>query len=484
MSEERLEFYDPLYETIVFERGLPAPGFASEDPLDPRDIVQTAEFARLAFLNQAGLAWLVFPSATHTRFAHSIGCWWLGRISESLIKVQTPLGAKSLHSWLSSRNLREEFYLALLLHDVGHGPFSHVLERNPTFVGILERAGITKWEHEYRGADLLVGSGIVADTWREVATERYGSRRTFLQLRETLSTVDNLCIAAVCYLMTGDLAYLGGCAHDHKHDLNVVKELVSGLLDLDRLDHYARDSYFSGLRQFAINVRGFLTNLRVDPHKDATFISLNRTGVTHAASLLFSKRQILSTMFRNAKTVCLHSMANAALSRFLVQFPDADSQTAAACRVAWMEDQQFMHAMAETDDRHARTLMQRIRAVHPYSFIGRWVRDDLHGDLTPETLEEYIDEFRRLRHADVLAHFDDGFWETGRPRDSKDWLDSSRLITDDTLRPLTDHPEYREDFSFLREAARRRCVWLFCSSEDEAEAMRGDFTAALRARPV
>src|SRR5262245_21603517 len=92
MADERLEFYDPLYQTIVFERGLPESGFRleleGEGSLDAREFVRTAEFARLAFLRQAGLAWLVFPSATHTRFAHSIGCWWLGKLAESWIRVK------------------------------------------------------------------------------------------------------------------------------------------------------------------------------------------------------------------------------------------------------------------------------------------------------------------------------------------------------------------------------------------------------------
>jgi HD superfamily phosphohydrolase len=484
VNDDRLEFYDPLYETIVFERGLPPSGFTSEDPLDPRDIVQTAEFARLAFLNQVGLAWLVFPSATHTRFAHSIGCWWLGRIAESLIKVQSAHGPRSLHQWLCLRNLREEFYLALLLHDVGHGPLSHVLERNPQFTAVLQASGLRHWEHEHRGADLLLGSGPVAEIWQEVARERYGSRPTFSDLRSQLAGVDNLCIHAVCYLMTGSSEYLSGCCHDHKEDLAVVKELVSGLLDLDRLDHYARDSYFSGLRQVSINVRGFLTNLRVEPHSDGALISLSRDGVGAAASLLFSKRQILTTMFRHPKTVSLHTMANSALSKFLESVASEDLRLSTALRVAWMEDYQFLDAMSKSVDPYVHGLVRRIRALNPYSFVGRWVRDDIPVDATESSVVEFISEYHHRKGNEILCHFDDGFWTIGRISEPKDWLDSSRLITDDTRRPLTDHPDHRDDFSFLREAAKRRCVWFFASDAAGVDEARQSLTSFLRARPV
>src|SRR5581483_2718870 len=108
MKEPLLEYYDPLYETISFERGLPSKFPVDSDLLDVREIIRCAEFARLAFLRQVGLAWLVFPSATHSRFAHSIGCWALGRMAESEIKVRVQ-GDRRIHSlskWLKFMGLR------------------------------------------------------------------------------------------------------------------------------------------------------------------------------------------------------------------------------------------------------------------------------------------------------------------------------------------------------------------------------------------
>jgi HD superfamily phosphohydrolase len=469
-SQDRLEFYDPLYETIIFERGLPTGGFniKPDDPLDPKEIVQTAEFARLAYLNQVGLAWLVFPSATHTRFAHSIGCWWLGKIAESLIKVETGKGRVSLRRWLDINELREEFYLALLLHDVGHGPFSHVLERNESFVNALRSQGLHRFEHEHRGADLLVGDNALVAEWRNVALDRFGAAQTLVDLRERLQSLNNVCLPAIAYLMTGDAVYLSDCTHRHQDALLVVKELVSGLLDLDRLDHYARDSYFSGLRHVSINVRGFLTNLTVCPDANGPLISLTNDGAGYAAGLLFSKRQILNTMFRNEKTLALHAMINHALDVHLRHLPNDSSRERAALSIAWMQDHDLLNSLSLSDCQLTRAITQRIRAIQPFTCVGKWTRSELGVNLTRGELDAWLE--RHKKTGTILANWDDGFWKLGRPSESRDWLDSARLVTDNPKVPLTDHPDHRDDFTYLREANKIKYLWIFCS--DDADATR------------
>jgi len=490
MPDERLEFYDPLYETIIFERGLPSAKFpepAKEDPLDPRDLVRTAEFSRLAFLRQAGFAWLVFPSATHTRFAHSIGCWWLGRIAETLIKVKIPASkgrdiTLSLKKWLEKTGLREEFYLALLFHDIGHGPFSHVLEHNDAFIAGLESAGVRDTVHEHRGASLLLGTGIVAETWRETAAQRYGRRvRTLGELKEHLATYESLCIDAVCYLMTSDERYLDNCRHAHRDALYVVKELVSGLLDLDRLDHYARDSYFSGLRQVSVNVRGFLSNLRVSiPENGKTdpLLSLTHDGASYAASLLFSKRQITSTMFRNPKTVAFDAMANWALTAWVRSL--GDKAGGECSKIAMMEDDQLLESIGAAEHPGCRFMARRIRSIRPYALVGRWQKAQVEAAPNAvrvglEALTYGLDEERAPR---VLVHFDRSFWADSPP-EPRDWLDTGHLSMDGTGELLTDHPDHAGDFQFLREAERNAYLWVFAQEEDKDRALKAKVEAIL-----
>jgi HD superfamily phosphohydrolase len=489
MLENRLEFYDPLYETITFQKGLPSTrGFLrlpEEDPLDPIDIIQTAEFVRLAFLRQAGLAWLVFPSATHTRFGHSIGCWWLGRIAETLIRVKGRLlGYKtclhSLHTWLETAHLREEFYLGLLFHDVGHGPLSHVIERNELFVQGLKTAGLpdSEVDHEHRGAALLEGTGPIVEIWRETAPYRYGKEVKDLgDTRVALETNDNVCIPAILFLITKNQKYLRQCVHEHKELLGVLNELVSGLLDLDRLDHYARDSYFSGLRQVSINVRGFLNNLCLsyeDTEEKHTQLSLTRDGASHAASLLFGKRQIISTMFRNPRTISLHTMINWALTAFLIDIGNPERQGQMCLEISMMEDDQFLELIAKSLHEGCRYVSQRIRGMRPYQWVGKW--SNLGPGVNQEGLRNRLAQYSLPLAPDgsplVLFHYDDAFWHIGPAQESHDWLDTGCLILEDTGEFLKDHPDHRDNFIHLKDADKVKYLWVFIRSESETDAER------------
>ncbi|HEY0139730.1 MAG TPA: hypothetical protein VGF48_02480 [Thermoanaerobaculia bacterium] len=502
--DDRLEFYDPLYETISFERGLPAGrGFHLEnedDPLDPRDIVVTAEFSRLSFLRQVGLAWLVFPSATHTRFAHSIGCWWLGRIAESAIKVmfnvngdsrRQQVESRSLRWWLERQALREEFYLALLLHDIGHGPLSHVLEHNDAFVSALTETGMSKPDHEHRGAALLLGEGPLARAWPDIAVARYGKdTRRFDHVRKGLQKLKGkVCLSAVAFLMTGDTTYADRCSHSHRSGLSVVKELVSGVLDLDRLDHYARDSYFSGLRQVSFNLRGFLSSIRIRFIQDAnqqTVLSLNErdavfslgdNGASYAASLLFSKRQIVFSMFRNARSVALHAMANRALTILINSAGVRSDKQKLAVSIALMDDDEFLHKIADSSEPECRSIARRIRAVRPYALALRWPNTDL--GLDHASIKARLSEFVARHDGDVLVYTDQRFWDRSPADSSRDWLDTGHFLVEDTGRPLTEHPDHRGDFAHLREADKLQYLWAFVTDSSAVPVVNKKLSAIL-----
>lgn len=91
----------------------PVHGFIYREPHE-RDLIDTKLFQRLRFLHQLALAHLVYPGATHTRFDHSLGAFHVaGGLAKALVQSDS-----------EKRLVR----LATLLHDVGHGPFSHVSE--------------------------------------------------------------------------------------------------------------------------------------------------------------------------------------------------------------------------------------------------------------------------------------------------------------------------------------------------------------------
>lgn len=498
MRTDRSEYFDPLYETITLEqRGLPSRrtflNDQQKDPLNPRDFVQTAEFARLAFLRQAGLAWLVFPSASHTRFAHSLGCWWLGRVAETLIRVKSgPNDSEPLWIWLNNRHLREEFYLALLFHDIGHGPLSHVLEHNEVFITGLGNIGISEHDHEHRGAALIRGDEPISSAWSTRAPHRYGEGvQTFESIRRKLNELEGLvCLNAVCYLMTGDDRYLRESSHQNKRDLPVVKELVSGVLDLDRLDHYARDSYFSGLHQVSMNLRGFLSNLRIiwdsAGADERPLLSLTPEGASYAASLLFNKRLLVSTMFRNSDSVSYHTMANSALTSHLHQWNGNPKLQGSKClEVALLDDEEFLQSICTSLDPSAKYLAQRIRSMQPYVLVRRHANIDLGANIgrTKSRLQKFINSRTTREGPDFLLHCDKGFDKISSTRSSRDWLDASYMVIETkggNHVPLVKHPEFAADFKHLQESDRVKYLWIFARNDEVKDAALGDLDSVVK----
>ena len=103
------KFYDPLYEMVVFsapreeegERNFWHVNVSGNAGLTVRQflkIIDSYEFSRLNFLKQAGLSWLVFPSATHSRFSHSLGCWLLSEWASESVFVREPRSSNNDNS--------------------------------------------------------------------------------------------------------------------------------------------------------------------------------------------------------------------------------------------------------------------------------------------------------------------------------------------------------------------------------------------------
>ncbi|KAF5740364.1 deoxynucleoside triphosphate triphosphohydrolase SAMHD1 [Tripterygium wilfordii] len=115
--------------------------------LDPLSLkfIDTEQFQRLRELKQLGATYMVYPGAMHSRFEHSLGVYWLA--GETVQKLKNYQGLELGIDQFDIKTVK----LAGLLHDVGHGPFSHLFER-----GFLPRVlNGTKWSHEQMSADMV-----------------------------------------------------------------------------------------------------------------------------------------------------------------------------------------------------------------------------------------------------------------------------------------------------------------------------------------
>lgn len=168
------------------------------------DIMEHRCFQRLRRISQTGLLSLIFPGATHTRFHHAIGAMHMMFNALEILKQK---GVKI------STEEEKGAMLAVLLHDVGHGPFSHALEN------IL----MDNWHHEKLSLLLME------------------------QLNEEFS--GELTIAIQMF--------------QGKYHRKFFNQLISSQLDVDRLDYLKRDSFYTGVSEGNINTQRILSTLNV-----------------------------------------------------------------------------------------------------------------------------------------------------------------------------------------------------------------------------
>jgi len=185
-------FNDPIYgfitipDTIVFK------------------LIEHPYFQRLRRISQMGLSYLVYPGAHHTRFHHGLGCMYL------MQKAVQVLHFKGVEI---SEEEEEELFIAILLHDIGHGPFSHAMENS-----IVE--GIS---HE------------------EIS----------LLFMKELNIKFNGKLTLAINIFNGN------------HPRKFLCQLISGQLDMDRLDYLKRDSFYAGTPEGNINSERLITMLNV-----------------------------------------------------------------------------------------------------------------------------------------------------------------------------------------------------------------------------
>lgn len=186
-------------------------------------LIDRPEFQRLRRIRQIGLGFLTYPGAEHSRWAHSVGVCHVAR--RMLDALQQRYGNKTKEG-RELKRLRREILVAALLHDVGHGPFSHVFERAiPKPVNPPE-----DYPKKHEG-------------WsRRIILERFG---------ETLKSHDV------------DPEAVAGLLDKDNRQNPLAKDIISSQLDADRLDYLRRDSQAIGTRYGDFDLEWLLHSIRI-----------------------------------------------------------------------------------------------------------------------------------------------------------------------------------------------------------------------------
>ncbi len=252
---------DPVFGFIKIPRGM------------LYDIVRHPLMQRLNRINQLGLASVVYPGARHTRFQHSLGAFHL--MTEAILSLQQ----KGLFIFDSEAEAVEA---AILMHDIGHGPFSHVLEN--TLISGISHEDISLLMMDQVNHDMGGRLNLAISIFKDEYPKRF------------------------------------------------LHQLISSQLDMDRLDYLRRDSFFTGVTEGNIGSARIIKMLNVIDDR----LVVDQKGIYSLENYLTTRRlmywqvylhktavayeKLLVNMLRRAKYLCQQGMtvfASPALSYFL-----------------------------------------------------------------------------------------------------------------------------------------------------------------------
>ena len=201
--------------------------------------LDSKEFQRLRRIRQLGGDFQVYPTAEHSRFSHSLGVYEIVR------RIVTEI--KSLSVELSEYD-KICVMLAGLLHDVGHGPFSHAFEH------------VTNHSHEDYTAKIILGE---------------------TELNQVLTKVSPRLPEDIVSII------------EHNHPNDILNQIISGQLDADRMDYLLRDSYFSATSYGQFDLERILRTMRVrkiDENKKALVVKY--TGIHSVEDYIMARYQM------------------------------------------------------------------------------------------------------------------------------------------------------------------------------------------------
>ncbi len=260
-KKEETFIEDPIHGTIKI-------------PYPFSKIILTKEMQRLKNISQNGFTYYKFKGLKNNeRFSHSIGAYHV--MTLILEKLEKVLNKYNIQLEKDDKDIA---LTSMLLHDIGHGPFSHSFEK------------ITKYSHEKRTRDIILGNTEI----NKLLTKLFGKKKVF-KIASFISETNDQEIDSFKKLF---------------------KSLVSHQLDADRLDYLMRDSYYVSLPS-SINLHKIIENLSVIVNKDQEYeLVLLKEGLTSIENVLIQRFQMYRDIYLNPYSVLMDEIFKQLLDKY------------------------------------------------------------------------------------------------------------------------------------------------------------------------
>lgn len=364
---------DPIHGFIEFEG-------AAE--LELKSMLSDPFFQRLRRVKQLGFSDYVFPSATHSRFAHSLGVYSVAKRMLSVVEPGTRQGDWSREG--------QACLAAALLHDVGHGMFSHAFEkamefyfeRNPD--DRATRPELSNAVNHEKVSEKIITQSSIANTLSHLGGKDFPKI-----VSDMVSKTSKRCI---------------------------YTSIVSGQLDADRLDYAKRDPYFAGVSSGGIDPDWLIRNLSKGASENGEFLYVDSKAYISLEQFTVTLYQLYPTIYLHKRTRGLEYMFSLLMSRvfehvakgteiqsglplshpFVRFFRDPQNLDIALL----LDDTLFwgsLYLLQDAPDTSISAIARRIAQRNIYPMLDIWtIVDELAASV------ESVQKLRAVERADVL----------------------------------------------------------------------------------
>ncbi|WP_307445679.1 MULTISPECIES: HD domain-containing protein [Chryseobacterium] len=319
------------------------------------DVIEHPYFQRLRRISQTGLLNLIFPGATHTRFHHALGAMHL---------MFTAIETLKLKGVEISKEEEKGALLAILMHDIGHGPFSHALE------SML----MDDWHHENLSLLLM--------------------NRLNEQFNGQLSTAIEM--------------------FQGKYHRKFFNQLISSQLDVDRLDYLKRDSFFTGVSEGNVNTQRIISMMNVCEDRE---LVVDAKGIYSIENFLTARMFMYWQVYYHKTSALAEFILVKILKRakYLVSqgiiLPATENLTYFLYREKGSATDEDVERFTQLDDNDIIQAMKLWQKSEDF-ILSYWCRCVIQRDL-PKTIisshpfeKEFIDD--KIKHTNALFGIDNG----------------------------------------------------------------------------
>lgn len=375
------------------------------------EIIDTMEMQRLRRIRQLGFSYLVYPGANHTRFEHSLGTYHLMTVLLDTLGV--------------SKEEEKELLVASLIHDVGHGPYSHVTEP------VIKK--FTGKSHE----DI---EDVIFEPVKEKNKEAKSPATTIAEVLEE-HRMDKRKI----------MVYIKGEKAGHEDEMDFSK-ILNGEIDVDKMDYLVRDSYYTGVAY------GIVDNIRLIRGLDFFNGSLVITekGILPAEYLLFSRFLMHPTVYNHHTSRIAQLMFLKAVEYFIESESESRSEDYSrqyALALRKMDDSEINIVLRNAKG-YPEEMMERInerrlfkRAVYTgINELSESVSEELSEERRIREVEEEISKRAGVDEKYVLVDF-----QGQKGEELKE--SAAKVVVDMPLQGLRGRGQSPREFRSLREVS-------------------------------